>query len=80
MRRPRVMAAPMPKAEPRSGPPWHQGRSFYTCGRCSAQDERTKEHLAHPLALDCWNCGSPGGMLQWTPPAVRLDREASHAG
>lgn len=85
MRKPRAKAAPaalapLPGVEPRSGPPWHEGRTFYSCGRCSAQDERTKEHLSHPLALDCWNCGGEGSMHQWVPPAVKREREAANVG
>jgi len=56
-----------------SKPRWHDGRSFYSCRRCSSESELTREDAIHPLDLPCWGCGAT--MRQWVPPAVQRDRE-----
>ncbi len=78
MRKPRakfVLAAVREVAERPAGPPWHEGRTFYSCPRCSAQSELTKEGASHPPVLACWNCD--GTMRQWIPPQVMADQEAA---
>jgi hypothetical protein len=83
VKRPAKITAPraFPMVPPeRSGPPWHQGKTFYSCGGCCAQSELGPESLAHPLALDCWQCGAPGSMHQWVPPQVALERKAAAGG
>lgn len=63
---------PFAMIQPRpAGPAWHKGRTFYSCGRCSSQEELTAAHRNPPAVLNCWNCGNLGGMHQWTPPAIR---------
>lgn len=69
-------AVPFPALPPKpAGPPWHEGRTFYSC-LCSAQSELTKAEPVHPDVLDCWNCGGKGSMRQWVPSAVKREREA----
>lgn len=63
---------PEPEAVRFARPPWYQGRTFYACGACSAQDERRHEQY-HPPEIECFNCG--GKMHEWTPPGVARERE-----